>query len=64
MLWQSVKMEAEKALGSVQLKLEYAEKYNEDAKSREKENKVNHVPNNGFFVKRVPENDSLKMTPV
>mmetsp|Transcript_49551 Transcript_49551/g.117872 ORF Transcript_49551/g.117872 Transcript_49551/m.117872 type:complete len:1566 (+) Transcript_49551:63-4760(+) len=36
---QAVKMEAEKTLGSVKLKLEYAEKYNEDAKTREKETK-------------------------
>jgi len=36
---QAVKTESEKALGSVKLKLEYAEKYNEDAKAREKENK-------------------------
>mmetsp|Transcript_9863 Transcript_9863/g.19696 ORF Transcript_9863/g.19696 Transcript_9863/m.19696 type:complete len:1553 (+) Transcript_9863:169-4827(+) len=36
---QGVKLEAEKSLGSVKLKLEYAEKYNEDAKTREKENK-------------------------
>mmetsp|Transcript_14472 Transcript_14472/g.34268 ORF Transcript_14472/g.34268 Transcript_14472/m.34268 type:complete len:1552 (+) Transcript_14472:171-4826(+) len=36
---KNVQMEAEKSLGSVKLKLEYAEKYNEDAKAREKENK-------------------------
>lgn len=37
-------MEAEKTLGSVKLKLEYAEKYNEDAKTREKETKVQPKP--------------------
>ena len=35
----SIKQEAESNLKNIKLKLEFAEKYNEDAKSREKENK-------------------------
>ena len=35
----SAKMESEKEMGSIKLKLEYAEKYNDEAKQREKDNR-------------------------